>query len=112
MEVYKIGTTEEINTYTGEPETVTTYGIDTKNGYFEIETKDTAINGTVTLQGADYNTPTLEEIYKYFDETGNYELYLDNSGTYTYIDVTTWGSPSDLDDIKEKILEVLGGAEK
>ena len=107
MNINLLANHEEQNTFTGEPEYITIYGIDTKLGYFEMEIKNTSMNGVITLQAANWNIKTIENIYNYFDNIYDFELYLDTSGAYTYIDITTWGSPDDLDTIKDKILELL-----
>lgn len=104
---YRISEEIEANTFTGEPEEVTLYGINSNYGYFELEAKNTPICGVVTVQGSE--PEIIEEIYKALD-TGDFELYLDKSGAYPYIDITTWRSHEDLEEIKNKVLDILGVA--
>lgn len=105
MEVNKIYHNTEINTYTGEGEEVTGYAINCKYGYIELETRNTTINGVVTVQAADVET--IEKIYLHFDNLGDYELYMDNVEPYPYIDITTFDNPDELENIKNIIIELL-----
>lgn len=105
MKIATIYNEIEKNTFTGEGEEVITYAINCKYGYIELQTRNTTMNGIATVQAADVET--TEKIYNHFEELGNYELYLDNAGAYTYIDITTWDNPADLETIKNEVINVL-----
>lgn len=61
------------------------------------------------------DNPTIEAIYKRFDDEGDFELYLDTVTDYVsyintreYVDITTYGCEEDIDYITAVIEEVLG----
>lgn len=112
MTLTSISDYEELNTFTGETETHTLYNIVTSFGNFDIEIIDKTYNGVVEIEAADWNIHILEKIYNHFDNTGDYELYLDNTGTYAYIDIETWGSPSDLDEILNEVSRIFEELER
>lgn len=79
---------------------------------YEIEMTETAIFGRVEIQTANENAAALERIYNYFDDLGTFELYLDSGDRFTWLDITTYGSPDGLpeilEEVKDKLLEVVG----
>ena len=96
---------ETVDDFTGETNETKTYIIDGKFGNFEVTTISTSINGVCTVEG---NGEMLEVIYKHFDEEGNTELYLDSMGQGAfYLDITTWDSPSTLEEIKNTVINLL-----
>ena len=78
---------------------------------YEIEVTDTAIYGLVEIQADNENAADLEKIYHYFDDLGTFELYLDSGDSFTWLDITTYGSPDDIPEILAAIVEQLKAEE-
>lgn len=107
MELLSTSTTIERDRFTGENEEHTLFYIETTYGNFDIEVIDKEFNGVVEIEAAEWNIEVLEMIYNHFDEQGDYELYLDSTERYAYLDITTYGCPEDLDEILEDIEKIL-----
>ena len=93
--------------------------ITTVGAYDENGEETTGMCGRVEVI-ADYEEHNyiIDAIYKHFEECGDYELYLDTTTDYNsfintrnYVEITTWGSPDDVETITDtiaNILDVLG----
>lgn len=113
-------------------DTLTAYDYETKKGAFRVlvyefgtydeDTEEELIgtHATVEIIAPDATgNENIENIYKVFDETGDFELYLDTVTDYisfintrNYIDITSWRSPDDIEAILNAVVEILGGDTK
>lgn len=76
---------------------------------YTIKTLSSPVKGMVTIQTSRENACAIDYLYRYFEYTTDFELYLDEieteNGTEYFLDITSYGNVGDEMLILQKLKE-------